>query len=262
MLIEQLWRYPVKSMGGERVAAVDVAPRTGLDGDRVYALIDGETGTVVSGKHPRRWGELLAYTARLFGGQLRIAMPDGTTVGERDAQQALSAKLGRTVLLSGTPSARSGYQELQATGAVTIEQLAAAAPNTFFDYAPVHLVTTSTLRTLAARLPRSQIHQSRFRPNLVIDTGDAEGFVENSWEKRRLVIGESVVLEIVYTCPRCVMVTLAQPGLEDDPTILKGAAQLNTRTFSPSGKPYPTVGMYATVITGGELRIGDPVRLD
>ena len=260
MFVEQLWRYPVKSMGGERVEAIGVAPPTGLDGDRMFALIDGETGTVVSGKYPRRWGALLQYRARLDDGRLVVDVP-GRTVSERELGGYVSEQLGRRVLVSATPSARPGYQELQANGTVTIEQLAAGAPNTFFDYAPVHLITTGSLRRLARVLPKSSIAIERFRPNLVIDTGDADDFVENAWEGRRIVIGDTVVLEIAYTCPRCVMVSLAQPGLDDDPVLLKGIATHNTRVYAPSGKEYPTLGMYATVVTGGAIKAGDPVRL-
>jgi uncharacterized protein YcbX len=55
-----LHRYPVKSMGGESLDAVEVTP-TGLLGDRAYALIDRETGRVVSAKRPRRWAGILDY---------------------------------------------------------------------------------------------------------------------------------------------------------------------------------------------------------
>lgn len=246
VFVEQLWRYPVKSMGGERLAAAGVSPRTGLDGDRTYAVIDGETGTVVSGKYPRRWGELLHYTARLFDGQLRLVFPDGKKVAERDAAAALTTALGRRVMLTATASARPGYQKLQANGQVTIEHLAEAAPNTFFDYAPLHFITTATLRALQTAAPSSQIDRARFRPNLVIDTGDQSGFVESDWHGKRLAIGDRVVLDVIATCPRGVMTTLAQPNLDADPTILKR---------------FPEVGMYATVVTGGDIRTGDEVRV-
>lgn len=246
MIVDQLWRYPVKSMGGERLAAAGVAPRTGLEGDRTFAIIDGETGTVVSGKYPRRWGELLGYTARLFDGQLRIVLPDGKKVTERDAAAAIAAALGRRVMLSATASTRPGYQELQANGQVTIEHMAGAAPNTFFDYAPVHLVTTASLRAVQAALPAAQIDRARFRPNVVIDTGDETGLVEHAWVGRRLAIGATVVLDILSACKRCVMTTLAQPGLDAEPLILKR---------------FPEVGVYAAVLTGGDVRAGDDVRL-
>jgi uncharacterized protein YcbX len=250
MFVAQLWRYPVKSMGGERLEAVGVAPRTGLDGDRTFALIDGETGTVVSAKYPRRWGALLEYTARLDDGRLVIETP-GRRIGEREMSAYFTEQLGRRVLVSATPSARPAYQHLQPTGAVTVEHLADAAPNTFFDHAPVHVVSTASLRRLASVLPKAAIDIVRFRPNLVIDTGDAEDFVENGWENRRLVIGDTVVLEVAAPCARCVMTTLAQRAVPDDPTIASALTRLNDGVF----------GMYAQVIAAGEIRERDPIRL-
>jgi uncharacterized protein len=53
-----LWRYPVKSMAGERleVATIDA---DGIDGDRRSAVRDIETGKIASAKRPTRWGRLL-----------------------------------------------------------------------------------------------------------------------------------------------------------------------------------------------------------
>ncbi len=51
--VVSLWRYPVKSMMGEEVNAVNVTQR-GLLGDRVYALTDAANGKVVSAKNPKK----------------------------------------------------------------------------------------------------------------------------------------------------------------------------------------------------------------
>jgi uncharacterized protein len=58
-----LWRYPVKSMIGERVQTVVVTER-GILGDSAYALVDQSTGKLGSVKNPRKWGFLLTCTAR------------------------------------------------------------------------------------------------------------------------------------------------------------------------------------------------------
>ena len=50
--VSELWRYPVKSMQGERIDAGDVSD-AGFTGDRAYALVDSATGKVGSAKHPR-----------------------------------------------------------------------------------------------------------------------------------------------------------------------------------------------------------------
>ncbi|HET6920976.1 MAG TPA: MOSC N-terminal beta barrel domain-containing protein, partial [Jiangellaceae bacterium] len=50
--VKALWTFPVKSMRGEQVEVVDLTDR-GLVGDLAYALVDAETGKVISGKTPR-----------------------------------------------------------------------------------------------------------------------------------------------------------------------------------------------------------------
>jgi len=103
-----LWRYPVKSMMGEELNAVDVTER-GLRGDRAYALVDSATGKVASAKNPRKWGRLFdcrAAFAEPPGANrtlppVRITLPDGALVSsdEPDAECLLSDLLGRTVNL-------------------------------------------------------------------------------------------------------------------------------------------------------------------
>jgi hypothetical protein len=85
--VKALWRFPVKSMRGEQLEAADVT-ETGLVGDRAYALIDPETGKVMSGKNPRLGPNLLGCRAAFVeapqaGAEpppVRITLPTGTSV--------------------------------------------------------------------------------------------------------------------------------------------------------------------------------------
>jgi uncharacterized protein YcbX len=103
--VTELWRYPVKSMQGERLDGADVT-EAGVVGDRAWAVVDGETGKVASAKHPRKWARLLECRASLAdgsGGGVRVELPDGTLVGSEDldkASAALSSFLGRDVALA------------------------------------------------------------------------------------------------------------------------------------------------------------------
>jgi uncharacterized protein YcbX len=74
-------------------------------------------------------------------------------------------------------------------------------------------------------------------------------------------VGDQVEMYVVFTCPRCVITTLAQPGLPADPGILRAASEHNRQWFPLLGKKLPTVGMYATVVRGGTIRVGDTIRL-
>jgi uncharacterized protein YcbX len=123
---------------------------------------------------------------------------------------------------------------------------------TFFDLAVVHLLTTATIDRLGALYPEGRFEVRRFRPNIVVSTGpDAQGFVENDWIDRTVMIGDEVRLRVTGGCPRCVMTTLPQGDLPRDPGILRTAAQHNQAD----------VGVYADVIAGGAVRRGDAVTL-
>jgi uncharacterized protein YcbX len=264
--VATLYRYPVKSMMGEELEAAEVTV-DGLRGDRAYALIDAATGKIVSAKNPRRWPELFNFRASFSGppaagkpvGPVRIILPDGTalTSDQGDVEEVLSGVLGREVRLSTAPPASPSLEEywpdldgLDHRDTVTDE---AIRPGSFFDGAPVHVLTTATIRRLAELCPDGRFDARRYRPNIVVEpTGGRNGFVENEWVGRTLALGNTVRLKIERPCPRCVMTTLAQGDLPADPAILRTAAQHNKAN----------VGVYASVISGGTVRRGDAVRLE
>lgn len=272
--IRALFRHPVKSMAAESLASAVVFEDHGVQGDRAFAVLDVETGRIASAKNPRRWGTLLDYRARfvepLAEGQRRgpvtITLPDETTVrsdGE-DVDRRLSTALGREVRLVAEPPPQATYDEHKvALDESRGEPLAVgASTGTFFDYAPIHFVTSATLTRLHALRPASRFDVARFRPNLVIDTGAAEGFVETDWLGHVVAIGDEVELCVTFPCPRCVMTTLAQGELPADPEILRTAATHNKQLFALLAKRMPTVGAYATIVRGGTIRVGDEVRLE
>jgi len=126
-------------------------------------------------------------------------------------------------------------------------------PETFFDLAVVHMLTTATIDRLRELYPQGRFEVRRFRPNIVVETASSNrGFVENDWVGRTLTIGGKVRLSVTGPCPRCVMTTLAQGDLPGDPGILRTAARHNQ----------VNVGVYAAVLDGGTICRGDTVRLD
>jgi MOSC domain-containing protein len=257
-------RYPVKSMMGEEMNAARVTPR-GLFGDRAYALCDEETHKVVSAKNPRKWPNLFSYRAAYVsppeGAEklpaVRVTLPNGTLAvsSSADFTQAISAALGRAVTLLEAPPPEAQLEEywpdmdgLAHRDAVTEE---AMPPGTFFDLATLHILTTSTLDRFRQLYPASRFEPRRFRPNLIVNTGEQKGFVENDWIGKTLAIGSEVQIQVTGPCPRCVMTTLAQADLPRDPGILKAAAQQNE----------VRVGVYASVARPGMIRAGDIVTV-
>ena len=123
---------------------------------------------------------------------------------------------------------------------------------TFFDGATMHLVTTATLERLRELYPQGRFEAPRFRPNVVVATAAGQkGFVEQAWIDHTLAIGEQVRLRVTGPCARCVMTTLAQGDLPKDPGILRTAVQHS----------HGHVGVYAAVVQGGTISLGDRVSL-
>jgi len=290
-----LWRYPVKSMRGERVAAADVDGR-GLTGDRAYAVVDGATGRVGSAKHPRNWGALLGCSARyaeapVAGGDLPpvvITLPDGSEIGSDhgEVDDRLSAVFGRAVRLTTVAPDGNGYLAVWPAGidaapeefvqqnavpagdadahdddgTVTGLTLALASPpGSFFDVAPLHVVTTETLARLGELAPDSRFPIERFRPNVVID-GVTEAFAENAWSGSNLRAGDTLTAAVFMPTMRCIMTTLAQGDLPRDNGVLRAAARHN-RVDIPGAGTWACVGAYATVTEPGRVTTGDAVSL-
>lgn len=265
--ISELWRYPLKSAAGERVPAATLGPQ-GVHGDRRFALQDRETGKIISAKQPAHWAGLPLARARYEGepsrAALRLAWP-GTTEQPGDASSldaALSAWLGRAVtLLEQLPSEATieiVASEIEENAGMSFElPLGLNEPGTFFDFAAIHLVTTSTLAALEDVLDHGS---RRFRPNLVIDTGRTPGFVENDWVGRTLQLGEAELC-ILAPSPRCVIPTLSHadaPGR--NLPLLRALAQRNKRPVLDWGVS-ACAGVYAKVTRPGLLREGDRATL-
>lgn len=288
--VASLWRYPVKSMRGERLDAAELGER-GLLGDRAYALIDAETGRVISAKRPQKYPGLLDCGARFSEPPaagappppVRITRPDGEVLDGRDAiEEGLSDLFGRRVTLADSAPAVPRFEmywpdmeglgprefieshriDAEAGDTVTDIRLAQAAPpGTFFDLSPVHVLATSTLAHLGRLYPEGRFDVRRYRPNVVIDDGsEGEDFTENGWPGRELRVGEQVRLQVVLPAPRCVMTTLPQGELPRDPGILRTVAQSN-RVEIPNIGRWACVGAYAVVVRGGTTAVGDPVAL-
>jgi uncharacterized protein YcbX len=250
--VATLWRFPVKSMQGERRTHIEVV-HDGLVGDRAYALVETDTGTVMSAKNPRVGAQLLACTSEFVDDPesgddpppVRITLPDGTSVTSdaRGVDAALSGYLGCDVTLQRSAVARMS---------------SSIATGPFVDAFPVSVLTTSTLARLQALRPASRFDQRRFRMNIVVETSEG-GFVENEWVGRALHIGEAVRLVIVLSDPRCVMTTLAQDDLPKDTEILRTLARHNR--LEVAGDRYPCAGVYAVVDAAGAAVTGDTVSI-
>lgn len=207
MRVTEIWRYPVKSMGGESLLESDVT-ELGLVGDRGWGLLDLATGLTLTG---RRTPELLMASARIVDGDVAITLPDGSELGEGD-DAALSAWLGRDVSLRSASIDATGRFENPMDIDNEADWIEWNGPEgTFHDSTRSRftLVSTATLRDWDIR---------RFRTNIVVDGSGEDDFVG-----RRIVLGEGgdrVVADVTKRVDRCIMVARPQPGLEADRSVL------------------------------------------
>lgn len=281
-----LWRFPVKSMKGESIEQAELTAR-GIAGDRAYALIDVDTGKVVSAKSVKLFPRMLDCRAAFVeppksGDELppvRITLPDSSTVtsDSPDAAQKLSSYFGRNVrLIQAAPddfTIDMYHPDIENTDCrdTVVEQklgsayfaaagLASPVPvGAFFDLFPLSVMTNSTLDRLNEIRPESRFDARRFRMNVIVDATEA-GFVENSWVGHKIMMGDSVRIHVSVPDSRCVMTTLAQEDLPKDTDILRTLAQHNRIQVGDEGR-FPCVGVYAVIEAGGTLRTGDKVAL-
>lgn len=273
--VKQLYRYPVKSMGGEAVHSVALGP-AGVIGDRLYALRDGSE-RIASAK---RTTQLLNYHARYETPPVLdrpippvlISLPNGETLRSDDPQVSmqLSASVGRSLTLERWRSDQQNYGELDAQTIFADVSIAEAlegkkrqlapdadrfdlAPGTFFDSAHLHLLSTGTLAYLQ-RLIGSDANTDprRFRPNILIETEDSlDHFVEDEWLDQRLQIGEGAEVNEIWPTLRCVMTTLPQGDLPKDTRILKTVVKVHQNHL----------GIFGRTGVSGTISVGDPVWL-
>lgn len=284
--VESVWRYPAKSMMGDRFPSLPVDPG-GIVGDRGWAVRDEVRGGIRGAK---KIGGLMALHARyveepqsgLPAPEIEVIAPDGRRVRSDDdgVDAQLSELLDHPVTLCplrpasdldhfrrGPPDSDDFEAELRATfGREPHEPLPSfeglpldvltefeSPPGTYFDAFPIHVLTDRSLQTLAAVAPGATFDVRRFRPNLVVAVDvDVEGdFPEQDWTGRTLRVGD-VELEITAPCPRCVMVTREVAGLGEDREVLRAIV----------AEASQHVGVYATVRGAGTLDVEAPVVLD
>ena len=303
--VKEVWRYPLKSMAGERVEAASVGAR-GLWGDRGWALRDEEAGEIRGAK--------ISPALMLCAARYRqepaaegapphadITLPDGTATATDDPQvnELLSQLVKRRVTLwplqpasdlahyrRAIPAARvvgflsrsRSFRRL-ALGAMRLAgkdkelredfgrlpdepmpDLSAlpaeifeftSPPGTYFDAFPLHLLTTASLAALARHAPDTAWDARRFRPNFLIETSEGvEGLIESGWGGRRLRVG-GLRLKCEMPAPRCSMTIQAQAGLPKDPRVLRTIVREAKQSF----------GMYATIESASQVRVGDEVEL-
>ena len=271
-IVENLWRYPVKSMLGERREEMHVTP-DGAIGDRVWALRDLTTGRIASAKkHPALLSFRAHYDVQPTAtepGKVIIEMPDGRVM-RADAVETsdrISDILGVPLRLEDKA------QSLERTGIVretvfgdnpvtkfkpewtleTMPDYFQLKTNTFLEIGSIFVLTSGSLEHLRkCQGGTAMIDQRRFRPNIFIESDNGtDGFVEDAWIGGTLTIGEDLVLDEFSGTVWCVTSTLPQEELPRDLSVLRTIAQHHRGCL----------GVYGNVRLAGVIRVGDTVVL-
>jgi len=283
--IKEIWRYPVKSMQGERLDET-VLTRGGVPLDRGWAVRDEKTQTIVGAK---KIGALLNFSARYMEGtnagtvpHVEITGPDGIKLrsdgGDINAQ--LSEALGQAVTLWPLQPAdnKDHYRtknrpddmeaELRAVFAlqpgealpdfgafpadVMAELVEFATPlGTYFDAFPLDMLTEASLRHLQTLTPDADLSVRRFRPNILLaDRENTVALAEADWTGKTLSLGEAKI-DAVMECPRCIMTTRAQGTLPRDASIMRALVAHTNHNLST----------YCNVSKPGKITVGDTLSL-
>lgn len=279
----EVWRYPVKSMGGESLPRATVG-RLGIAGDRGWALRDEAAGEIRGAK---KMPVLMRCAARYdtepavgTSPPVTMTLPDGGIVrsGDADASERLSALTGRRLTLwplrpaedtahyrRGLPDDPDMEAELrQVFGRLPEEplpDLSVIPPElfeftsplgTYFDLAPMNILTTASLAHLAARNPGARFDRLRFRPNLLVEAAaGASGLVENDWVGRTVRVG-GAAFAVTIPAMRCSMTAQPVGDLPKDPSVLRTIVRDANQNL----------GVYANVARPGMVAVGDAVEVE
>lgn len=278
--VKALYRYPVKSMMGESLNSVHIGAG-GVPGDRAWAVRDEERGGIRGAK---RFPGLMTFSARYDTSPAAtgsspavITLPDGTELvtGDEKAGDLISEALGSPVTLwplmpadaldhyrRGAPMledmeaefrrmfAREPDEPLPDLSVFPPELMEFESPlGTYFDAFPLLVMTQQSLDHMAAAHPDSQYDVKRFRPNILLDCDD-EGLLEFAWEGKSMKLG-GATLNLTIKCPRCVMTTQATADLPKDPQVMRALVK------DAGGD----LGIYASVASAGDVKVGDEVSV-
>jgi uncharacterized protein len=231
--VEALFRYPVKSMSGERLDVAELGWH-GLDGDRRLAFRRTEDRGGFPWLTASTLPDLILFAPQRRGSAVEGDLPTHvrTPEGEEMAVfgQELAAEVGRRH--------RSPVQMMQLKHGI-------------FDEASVSVITSETVREIA-RLAALRPDVRRFRPNIVVGSLRSVPFEENEWVGGVLSFGEGIeaaAIGVTMGDERCSMVNLDPDSARPAPEVLKAIVRVNQNK----------AGVYGAILRRGRLAVGQPI---
>jgi uncharacterized protein YcbX len=255
--VESLWRYPVKSMGGEQLESA-FAGFSGIYGDRIYAFRDAAAPAGFPYLTAREREQMLLFRPRFRDAERSVrpanqneaeALSPGLTTVHADSRDLMvdvrtpdgtSIAIDDPALLQVLSEGLRERHQLRLT----------YSERALTDCRPVSLFSTHTAQSLGDELSIT-LDKRRFRANIYLELNAASGFAEDQFVGRTLRIGDRVVLAILERDARCKIITLDPETAEPNPEVMKRVARAH------DGK----AGIYAAVLVEGTVHSGDDVVL-
>jgi uncharacterized protein YcbX len=229
--VKEIWRYPVKSMAGERLEEVHVS-WNGMNGDRRASFVRGDNQSGFPWLTAREIPQINQYRPRY-----------ADLAAIKNAEMLVETPHGRSLPLSA-PELKAELAQLYGHDVSLIR-----IKRGVFDDLPLSIMSMASVQALAEAADIAP-DVRRWRQNVIIETVDGRAFVEESWLGQTLSIGD-IRLRLNKPISRCVMVNVDPETAVKDKHVLKMVA--NTRDN------YVGVGCIAETI--GTIRVGDVIRL-
>ena len=255
--VGSLWRYPVKSMGGEELEEAFVG-FSGIYGDRYFAFRSPASPRGLPYLTGREQQQMLRYRPR-FRHPEKAAEPPNRAAAESlapginpvnadpsDMSVDVLTPSGKTLAIDDPELLRlleEGIAEKHAPALVRSERA-------MTDCRPVSLISSQTIGQIGDELGAAVDHR-RFRANIYLELGGGGGFAEDKFVGRKLRVGSKVVVAVLERDPRCKMISLDPDTGEQDPEVLRRVAQDHENL----------AGVYCAVLVEGTIRAGEPLEL-
>jgi uncharacterized protein YcbX len=234
----QVWRWPVKSMAGERLRSLRVDAR-GAGGDRTHAVLHehkGEWKPLTAREAPRLLAWRAAYPFAPDAG-LRPEHPPLATVTAPDGGHSYSWDDPRLRSALGEDLARPVRLRRDLAGIQDLERSL--------------LITTEATRAALAEELDAELELRRFRPNLHLEL-DAPAWAEHDWEGATVRFSGGVVVRLLHPCVRCSIPTRDPATQRKWPELLRHLDANHGRLF----------GMNARVLQAGRIAADETPRIE
>ena len=255
-VVESVWRYPVKSMRGEKLESAFVG-FAGVYGDRLFAFRNSIADVGFPFLTGRECARMLLHQPRFRNPEKALRPPNlaeaehlapGLTPVYADLDDlAVDVETPNGALLPiDSPELRLSLGEAEGVGELTLLK----SERALTDCRPVSLISIQTVTALEKEVGK-ELDQRRFRANIYVDLGGAQSQAEDAFVGKKLRIGGKATIAILERDPRCKMITLDPVDGHANPEILQTVAKAH------EGR----VGVYAAVLVEGTIRPGDAVML-